>query len=284
MPYFEHDGIQFHFRSEGEGVPVVWQHGLGSDVDQTFALLEPGLEHELAGFQFVGFDARGHGETRPLGDPHKIGIASTADDLRDFLDDRGIDRAVIGGISMGAAITLNFALRYPERLLGLILSRPAWLDYPHPENLRIFTYVSQYIRKYGAVKGLEEFRRTPEFEHLTRESPDCAQVIVNHFEFPRAEECVVRLERIPNDAPSHDRSEWKSLGGVPTLVLANQQDPIHPWEFAATLVAHIPGAVLREVTPKSVDQDRHSEDVRHHIGEFLSNHFALGTQDRHASA
>lgn len=283
MPYFAHDGLEFHFRSEGQGVPVVWQHGLGSDVDQTFALLEPGLEQELSGFQFVGFDARAHGRTHPLGDPKKIGIAATADDLRDFLDNRKIDRAVIGGISMGAAIALNFALRYPERLLGLIFSRPAWLDRPHPENLRIFTHISQYILKYGSVKGLEEFRRTPEYERLARESPDCAQVVVNHFEFPRAEECVIRLERIPHDAPSHDRSEWKTLG-VPTLVLANQQDPIHPWDFAETLAGQIPGAVLREVTAKSVDVDRHAEDVRRHIGEFLSKNFALETRDHHASA
>ncbi|WP_406696131.1 alpha/beta hydrolase [Singulisphaera sp. Ch08] len=283
MPYFEHDGLQFYYRSEGQGFPVVWQHGLGSDVDQTFALLEPGFENELSGFQFVGFDARGHGQTRPLGDPNKIGIAATADDLRDFLDARKIDRAVIGGISMGAAITLNFALRYPERTLGLIFSRPAWLDQPFPENLRIFTQISQYIHKHGAVKGLEEFRATPEFESLVRESPDCAQVVVNHFEFPRAEECVVRLERIPHDAPSRDRNAWKTLS-VPTLVLANQQDPIHPWKFAETLAEIIPGAELREVTPKSVDVDLHAEDVRRHIGEFLSKNFGLESRDRDTSA
>lgn len=283
MPYFEHDGLQFHYRCEGQGIPVVWQHGLGSDVDQTFALLEPGFQHELAGFQFVGFDARAHGQTRPVGDPKKIAIAATADDLLHFLDSRKIERAVIGGISMGAAISLNFALRYPERVLGLIFTRPAWLDRPHPENLRVFTHISQYILKHGSVKGLEEFRRTPEYARLARESPDCAQVVVNHFEFPRAEECVVRLERIPHDAPSHDRDEWKSLK-VPTLVLANHQDPIHPWELAETLAACIPGAALREVTSKSVDLDRHAADLRRHIGEFLSGSIALASRDRRDSA
>ena len=33
---------------------------------------------------------------------------------------------------MGAGIALNFTLRHPERVLGLVLSRPAWLDAPNP--------------------------------------------------------------------------------------------------------------------------------------------------------
>ena len=71
---------------------------------------------------------------------------------------------------------------------------------------------------------------------------------------------------------------------MPTLVLANQQDPIHPWDFAETLAANIPGAELRELTSKSVDVDRHAEDVRRHIGEFLLKNFALEMRDRQASA
>src|SRR5437588_12915385 len=98
---------------------------------------------------------------------------------------------------MGAAIALNFALRFPDRVLGLILSRPAWLDRPLPENVRVFTHIAQHILRYGAARGLEQFRQTPEYQALVRDSPDSAQVGVNHFQDPRAEECVSRHERIP---------------------------------------------------------------------------------------
>lgn len=273
MAYFEHDGIRFHYRSESQGIPVVWQHGLGSDADRTFALLESASGFGVPGFRFVGFDARGHGDSRPLGDPKDVAIAATADDLAALLDALEIPRAVIGGISMGAAVALNFAVRYPERVLGLVLSRPAWLDRPLPDNLRIFTHVAQYLLRYGARDGLQRFRETQEFQALVRESPDCAQVVVSHFEDPRAEECVVRLERIPHDAPSHDREEWRAVR-VPALVLANRQDPIHPWELAETLASILPGAELREITSKSVSLDRHAEDVRRYLGEFLTRHFA----------
>ena len=44
------------------------------------------------------------------------------------MDHLETDRAVLGGISMGAAVVLSAAARYPQRCLGLVLSRPAWLN------------------------------------------------------------------------------------------------------------------------------------------------------------
>ena len=50
-----------------------------------------------------------------------------ADDVLAFADLRGVERFVVGGISMGAAIALRIAVRHPERVSGLVLARPAWL-------------------------------------------------------------------------------------------------------------------------------------------------------------
>src|SRR3954469_5820695 len=129
MPTFDHDGLAFHYRDEGRGLPFVFQHGLGGDVSQPFGLYSP-----PAGVRLIAFDARAHGETRPVGDPKKISLAEFADDLVALLDHLGIDRAVVGGVSMGAAVALSAALRHPARVEGLVLSRPAWLDRPLPEN------------------------------------------------------------------------------------------------------------------------------------------------------
>ncbi len=76
MPYFTHDGVTFHYCDSGEGLPVVFQHGLGCDFRQIAALLQP-----PPGFRLLSMDFRGHGETRPLGPPEKIGMAVLADDL-----------------------------------------------------------------------------------------------------------------------------------------------------------------------------------------------------------
>ena len=70
-------------------------------------------------------------------------------------------------------------------------------------------------------------------------------VLVGQFEQPRAEECVARLERLPSDTPCHDRADYRKIG-VPTVIVGNHQDPIHPWTIAETLAQIIPGAELRE--------------------------------------
>src|SRR5262245_57826026 len=133
MPYILHDELHFNYSDTGSGTPFVFQHGLGADLTQPVELFAP-----RPPFRLIAFDCRAHGKTYPVGPIEKIGIASSAEDLRGILDALKVQRAVIGGVSMGAAIALNFALRFPERLMGLVLSRPAWLDTPNPWNVKMF--------------------------------------------------------------------------------------------------------------------------------------------------
>jgi pimeloyl-ACP methyl ester carboxylesterase len=60
MSFLHHDGITFHYLDSGEGVPFIFQHGLGGDVTQPYGLFTPPLP-----FRLLSFDFRGHGETRP---------------------------------------------------------------------------------------------------------------------------------------------------------------------------------------------------------------------------
>jgi pimeloyl-ACP methyl ester carboxylesterase len=256
MPFFVHDGVQFHFRESGHGRPLVLQHGLGGDVNQPFGLYRPKPDIRL-----IGFDMRGHGETRPLGDLDKLTISAMADDLVGLLDHLGMEKATIGGISLGAAVAVNVALRFPERISALVLIRPAWIDQPLPENVNLYATIARLIREFGPKDGLEHFRATAVFQAMDRVSPDCARSLVGQFEQPRAEECVARLERLPRDTPCHDRADYRKIR-VPTLIVGNQQDPIHPWTIAETLAQIIPGAELREVTPKSVSVEKHAADVK----------------------
>jgi pimeloyl-ACP methyl ester carboxylesterase len=176
--------------------------------------------------------------------------------------------AVIGGISMGAGISLNFVLRFPGRVRGLVLSRPAWLDRPLPENMEVFPFIARLIRQHGARQGLELFKRSEPYLDIARHSPDSANSLLGQFEHPRAEETVAKLEHLPHDAPSYERGEWATVA-VPTLVLATRQDPIHPFEYGVTLAQSIPGAVLKEVTAKSVSMERHTAEVQAAIEAFL---------------
>jgi pimeloyl-ACP methyl ester carboxylesterase len=267
MRVFDHDGLRFAFHEEGQGLPFVFQHGLGGELSQPLLVYQ-----RTRGVRLLGYDFRGHGQTRPLGDVSRLSIATLADDMVALLDHLGIDRAVVGGISLGAAVASNFALRFPGRTLGLVLSRPAWVDGPHPENVRLFSMIARLIREFGARKGLDRFCTTAEYEAIERESFESAASVIGQFTQPRAEECVARLERLPPDRVCEARAQLGAIN-VPTLVLGNHQDPIHPWDLATAIAKLIPGAVLRELTPKSISVEGHAADVQKANNEFLSQHF-----------
>ncbi len=266
MPHFTHDGLEFHYRETGAGVAFVFQHGLGADVSQIFDLFQP-----PTGVRLISFDCRGHGETRPLGPEEKIGIGQFTDDLHALLDHLEIERAVVGGISMGAEISLNFALEHPERVMGLVLSRPAWLDQSREDNMRVFSTIAEFIRKYGAWEGAQRFQQTEAYQAVLRASPDNANSLVSQFVHPRAAETVAKLERIPIHTPRHTRLAWKRIQ-VPTLVLVNRQDAVHPYQFGEVFAQSIPGATLIEVTPKSVSKEGHFADVQRALVDFLTKH------------
>ena len=192
-----------------------------------------------------------------------------ADDVIALLDRLHLRQAVAGGISMGAGVALNLALRYSTRVRGLILVRPAWLDRPSPANLEPMVMMGHLLQRYGASEGKQRMLASAFYLDLLAAAPSAAQSLLAQFDHPRAEETASKYLRFPADVPNRDRRQWAAVR-TPTLVIGNQVDPIHPFAYAEVLAATIPGAELVEVTAKSVDKDRHTAEVRAQIDRFLA--------------
>jgi pimeloyl-ACP methyl ester carboxylesterase len=272
MATFEHDGIAFHYLDVGQGMPFIFQHGIGCDVAQPAATFRPPKCIRL-----LCLDARAHGRTQPLGDPSALTFEAFGDDLVAFLDHLRLKRAIIGGISMGASVALNVAVRYPERVAGLVLYQPAWLDGPMPpENIVRFTAIALLLRAVGAARdpaealqwALAAFDDSDDYRELLASCPDGAQSLRCQLTNERAVDAVARLERLPVDQPLADLGAAAVIR-IPTLVLAHRQDPIHRFEFGARLAAAIPGAKLAPLPPKSIDPERHAAEVQHYLEAFL---------------
>ncbi|MFH8974422.1 alpha/beta fold hydrolase [Streptomyces sp. NPDC017890] len=73
-----------------------------------------------AGHRVVTPDLRGYGRSDVT--PGKVLLADFADDLAELLDRLGVERAVVGGVSMGGQIAMELQLRHPERVRALVLS------------------------------------------------------------------------------------------------------------------------------------------------------------------
>ena len=73
-----------------------------------------------AGFRVLAPDFPEFGETTPGSEAFTI--ERSADVIADFLDEIEIEKAVVGGLSMGGYVAMAFARRHPQRLLALILA------------------------------------------------------------------------------------------------------------------------------------------------------------------
>ena len=264
MPFFAANGITFHFADDHhDRTPFVFQHGLGADISQPMSFFG-----EDRPFRLISMDCRGHGKTVPLGDPQFLKFNSLTDDITNLLDHLNLPKVVIGGISMGAGVALNFAVRHPERTRALILSRVSWLSEPLPPNLAVFPKIAGLIREHGAHRAKELFASTAEYQTALQSSPANAASWMLQFLRERADETFEILESIPNDVPTPDIASWRKID-LPTLVLANRNDPQHPFEYGQVLAREIPGARFAEITGKAISGQKHVEDVRREILQFI---------------
>jgi len=109
------NGLRLNVTESGEGTPLVLTHGLGDDLnfwDESAA--ELARHHRV-----IRYDVRGFGRSDKPPGPYSPELFAA--DLAALLDALAIDRAHIGGISMGGVISQRFALDHPRRLRSLVL-------------------------------------------------------------------------------------------------------------------------------------------------------------------
>jgi pimeloyl-ACP methyl ester carboxylesterase len=106
---------RLHVDREGEGPVVVLAHGFAGSA-RNFGPQARALRPR---FRVVRYDARGHARSEAPDDPSAYTPETFADDLGRVLDPGS---AVVGGLSMGAATALRFALASPERVRALVLA------------------------------------------------------------------------------------------------------------------------------------------------------------------
>jgi pimeloyl-ACP methyl ester carboxylesterase len=257
------DGVKLEYEIEGQGAPVPWQHGLGAAASQPAEVFP-----KDAGLQRITLLCRGHGNSS-LGPLPRLSIRQFTDDAVALLDHLNIPEAAVGGISMGAAIALRMAAKYPARVNKLVLARPAWVDQPAPETMALYSKVPPLLAGEDPVDALHDFQNLPEFLALRSTSPDNASSMADFFKRPRRETTIALLTVIPLDGPGVTKFEMAALR-VPTLVIGNGQDYVHPLAYAQSLAEAIPGAVFRQITSKSVDKRDYLNEFRAALKGFLS--------------
>jgi len=115
MPTAKVDDISVYYETLGEGEALLLIMGYGSYSGHWFRLI-PSLSND---YRVVAFDNRGTGQSDKPDIPYTIEMM--AGDATGLLEAIGIDAAHVFGVSMGGMIAQEFALRYPGKVISLIL-------------------------------------------------------------------------------------------------------------------------------------------------------------------
>jgi pimeloyl-ACP methyl ester carboxylesterase len=197
----------------------------------------PQVEALAGSYQVIVPDLRGFGAAREQA-VEEAGMDLLADDVARLLDDRGLDRVVLGGLSMGGYVALAFVRRHPDRLGGLLLldtKAGADTEQARADRLRMAERVlaegSGFLPEamLPRVLGKTSLEERPELvERVT--------VLIREQD-PRA---VAGAQR--GMAARPDSADVLASVAVPTLVVTGEEDAVTGPEVGRELAAAIPDA------------------------------------------
>lgn len=236
------DGVELAGEEAGEGIPVVLLHGLTA----TRRYVVMGSRSlERSGHRVIAYDARGHGRSSPAPSPSGYAYGDLGEDLLAVLDDRGIERAMLAGASMGAHTLLWAALRAPERVAGLVVITPAYDPATQDDEARLERWdaladglerdgIEGFIASQGRPDVPEDWQET--VLKVTR------QRLSQHEDLKALADA---LRAVPRSRPFAAVDDLAAIS-VPVAVVASsdEPDPGHPQAVGEAYAAAIPGARL----------------------------------------
>lgn len=255
--YIDGPDGQLHYRSCGEGVPVLLVHQAPWSSLQ-FRHVLPRIAD--AGFRAIAVDLPAHGMSDP---PEEPGIERYAENLAALLEALGAGPAIVLGHRGGGLAAGRLAAEYPELVKGLILDNaPFYTEAERaarigkfPDNQAIAPDGSHITDRWAWVRERGDADWSDETVHIS--------VITYFLHGPWKEHghSIIPLYDFRADVPRI---------ACPALVVASRTDPIFPWgrqiaearpDWAYAELAGGPGMVLDR-------PDQWCELVLPHIGQF----------------
>jgi pimeloyl-ACP methyl ester carboxylesterase len=117
VPLLDRNGVKIYYEDHGHGPAILLSHGYSA----TCRMWNEQIAALVARHRVIAWDMRGHGESDDPTDPAAYSEALTVEDMRALLHRCRIDRAVIGGLSLGGYMSLAFQLAHPEMVSALML-------------------------------------------------------------------------------------------------------------------------------------------------------------------
>ena len=239
------NGINLAYTRLGKGTPLMLVHGFPLDSSSWNELIPYLKDH----FDLILPDLRGFGKSTTVESPYTL--SDMADDLAGLLDHLGVEKTALAGHSMGGYISLAYAKKYPQRVIGLgLVASQAAADAPEGKERRYKTAADVAEKGVGVVveamsPKLSADVRVQEFVRgvIERQSKQAvigalkamaeredAMPILSSFNFPLvlihgdADQLIPieRAKEIKSANPSATLLELKGAGHMPMMEFARQ--------------------------------------------------------------
>ncbi|MFD9890756.1 alpha/beta fold hydrolase [Amycolatopsis sp. NPDC059027] len=224
------NGINLEYDERGEGEPILLVHGHPFDR----SMWRPQLAHFGARHRVLAPDLRGYGASTVV--PGKTPLDVFAKDLAALLDHLGIERVVLGGLSMGGQIVLEFHRLFPGRVRALVLADTS-AEAETPDGVRARDEMADRLLREGMSGYAEEVR----YRMVSRDNPETAELVAGMMRAAPPEGAAAAL-RGRAERPSY--VDMLATVRVPALVVVGEQDEFTPLADARLLHDRIPGARL----------------------------------------
>jgi pimeloyl-ACP methyl ester carboxylesterase len=219
--------------TSGAGTPLVLLHAFPLDG----RMWAPQVEALAGTYQVIVPDLRGFGAARDQA-VEEAGMDLLADDLARLLDDRDLDRVVLGGLSLGGYVALAFMRRHADRVSGLaLLATRAAADGDQARAARLEMTERVLAEGVGFVPEVMLPRLLGE---TTRERrPELVEKVAALIR-EQTPAAVAGAQR--GMAARAATTDVLATIKVPTLVVTGEEDAVTGPEVGRDLAAAIPGA------------------------------------------
>ncbi len=229
------NGITMAYDDSGSGPPILLIHGF----PLCRRMWRPQLNKlPLAGWRVVAPDLRGFGDSDAPDGPYSMEIF--ADDVVGLMDHLGIEKAVIGGMSMGGYVLFNLLERYPERTKGAIfITTRANADDEAGRARRL--QLATDVRKFGPQVVADAFRQVLFAPVTPAERPKLVEEVYGWMVANDSRGLAGGLLAI------RERKDYTHLLGsfqVPTMAIAAEDDQAAPPAALGVIAAGVPGCCL----------------------------------------
>lgn len=238
-----------------DGTVLLLSHALGTSRE----LFDDQLSAFTDRFRVIRHDIRGHGKSgSPAGE---YAIAELGSDVLRILDDAGVERAHVVGVSLGGLTTLWLAIHAPARIGNIVLantagrigSRAHW-------QARIDQVRANGFPAIAAAAPARWF--TPGFVTSRPETVAAYQAMLNACDPDGYNGCCAAL-RDADVRPDLSRI------AAPALVVTGISDPVCPVADAVYLRDHIPGARYLELDAAHYSNVERASEFTKATSEFL---------------